>query len=212
MNPTDPNTPDKTPPPATSPAVAPERKAKLKPGQRLYAVGAEFASAADVYHAAEKCRDKGFLRWDVHSPFPIHGLNAAMGVGKSWVSAISLAGAATGLTTAVLLQTIPSVFLYPLVVQGKPFFSLPAFVPIMFELTILLTAFGTVGGMLLFNLLPRLNHPVFNWEYFNRKCNDDGFFIIIEASDPRFEESATSAFLEEIGGKHVTFIPMEERS
>ncbi|MEM1059211.1 MAG: DUF3341 domain-containing protein [Verrucomicrobiota bacterium] len=205
MSPTQPNPPEKTPPPQEPVA----REANLRPGQRLYAVGAEFSSVQDVYHAAEKCRDKGFLRWDVHSPFPIHGLNEAMGVGKSWVSALSLGGAATGLTTAVLLQTIPSVFVYPMVVQGKPYFSLEAFVPIMFELTILLTAFGTVGGMLLFNLLPRLNHPVFNWEYFNQKCNDDGFFIVIEASDPRFEEGATSAFLEEIGGRHVTFIPME---
>ena len=203
-----PNSPEKTPPPAEPKTY----QASLQPGQRLYAVGAEFASAQDVYHAAEKCRDKGFLRWDVHSPFPIHGLNDAMGVGKSWVSAVSLGGASTGLTTAVLLQTIPSDFIYPMVVQGKPFFSLPAFVPIMFELTILLTAFGTVGGMLLFNLLPRLNHPIFNWEYFNRKNADDGFFIVIEASDPRFEENATASFLEEIGGKHVTFIPMEVAS
>lgn len=172
-----------------------------------WGVGAEFPHARAIYHAAEKVRDRGFRWWDCYSPFPIHGMDKAMGMGKSWVSAVSLLGGATGLTTAVLLETITSVFIYPMVVQGKPFFSLPAFVPIMFELTILLTAFGTVGGMLLFNLLPRFHHPVFNWDYFE-KATDDGFFIVIEACDPRAANlDNVEEFLAEIGGTNITRIP-----
>jgi hypothetical protein len=185
---------------------SPDRKAKLSPAE-TWGIGAEFSNASAIYHAAEKIRDRGFQWWDCYTPFPIHGMDKAMGLGKSWVSALSLLGAATGLTTAVLLQTITSVYVYPMVVQGKPFFSLPAFVPIMFELTILLTAFGTVGGILLFNLLPRFHHPVFNWDYFE-KATDDGFFIVIEACDPRATNfEATEQFLAEIGGKNITRIP-----
>ncbi len=173
---------------------------------KIYGVGAEFSNAHDIFEAAQKVRDKGFRWWDVHSPFPIHGMDGAMGLGKSWVSALSLAGAATGLTVAFLLETIPSVLVYPMIVQGKPYFSLPAFVPVMFEWTVLFCAFATVFGMFAINFLPRLNHPVFNWDHF-AKATDDGFFIVIEAVDPRFSERDTPKFLESIGGKNVTLIP-----
>jgi Protein of unknown function (DUF3341) len=174
-------------------------------GMKLYAVGAEFPSATAVYEAAQKVRDRGFRWWDVHTPFPVHGMDAAMGMGKSWVSAISLAGAAFGLTLAFLLQTIPGVLIYPMIVQGKPFFTLPAFVPIMFEWTVLWCAFATVFGLLAFCFLPRLNHPVFNWERFD-KASDDGFFIVIEAADPRFSATETPEFLKSLGGENVTLI------
>jgi hypothetical protein len=189
--------------------------------KEIYGVGAEFKSAAELFAAAEKVRDAGFKWWDVHSPFPIHGMDAAMGIGKSWVSAISLLGAATGLTTAICLQTLTSIevpsflkniqagwyldLFYPMMVQNKPYWAVPAFVPIMFELTVLLTAFATVGGMLLFNLLPRLHHPLFNWDYF-AKATDDGFFLVIEAEDPLYHDVETRKLLEEIGGTHITVI------
>lgn len=193
---------------STATPTSPTSSAKPLAPADTWGIGAEFDHASAIFHAAEKVRDHGFRWWDCYSPFPIHGMDKAMGMGKSWVSALSLLGGATGLTTAVLLETITSVFIYPMVVQGKPFFSLPAFVPIMFELTILLTAFGTVGGMLLFNLLPRFHHPVFNWDHFCAKASDDGFFIVIEACDPRAADLASvEAFLKEAGGKNITRIP-----
>jgi hypothetical protein len=189
--------------------------------KEIYGIGAEFANAGELFHAAEKIRDAGFKWWDVHSPFPIHGMDGAMGIGKSWVSAVSLLGGLTGLTAAVTIENLTSLpapkflkgvdpgwyldFFYPMMVQNKPYFSLPAFVPIMFELTILLTAFGTIFGLLLFSLLPRLNHPVFNWDYF-AKATDDGFFLVIETEDPLFDEKDTLKMLEEIGGKNITLI------
>src|SRR5689334_25377868 len=106
-------------------------------GHEVYGMAAEYPSAASLYEAAKMVRDAGFKRWDVHSPFPIHGMDQAMGLGKSWLSAIVLIGGLTGLTTAAVLEFYPSVFDYPVVVHGKPvsFMTVPAFFPIMFELT-----------------------------------------------------------------------------
>ena len=175
--------------------------------RKVYGLGAEFASAADLLKAAEKIRDAGFKRWDVHTPFPVHGMDKAMGLGKSWLSAPVLVGGATGFVTAGCLTIIPSKYLYPLIVHGKPFgvMTVPAFFPIFFELTVLLSAFTAVFSIMVFNRLPQWYHPVFNWERFKR-VTDDGFFLIIEARDPKFNEEKTRGLLEEIGGSHVTLI------
>lgn len=175
--------------------------------RKVYGLGAEFESAAALMHAAEKIRDAGFKKWDVHTPFPVHGMDAAMGLGKSWLSAPVLAGGVTGLFTAVALTCIPSFAIYPMIVHGKPYDwrTLPAFFPIMFELTILFSAFSIVGALLVMSQLPKWYHPVFNWERFKR-VTDDGFFLVIEAQDPKFHEEKTRQLLEEIGGSHVTLI------
>src|ERR1700757_5435318 len=160
--------------------------------QEPFAAIAEFASAAELYHAAEKVRDKGYKFWDVHSPFPIHGMNKAMGLGKSTLGYIIFVGGFTGFATAALLEFIPSSFLYPLIVHGKPvnFFTVPPFFPIMFELTVLFSAFTAFFGVFILNRLPRLHHPLFDHEPFNRVTND-AFFLVIESVDPRFSETAT---------------------
>lgn len=175
---------------------------------KLYAYAAEFSSAADVFHAAEKMRDHGFKRWDVFSPFPIHGMDDAMGLGKSAVSYITLCTGLTGTATALLLELGSALYLYPLIVQGKPtnWTTLPAFFPVIFELTVLFSAFGAVFGMLAMNLLPRWHHPLFNWDRFVAKTTDDGFFVVVEASDPRFSEKDTRDFLANLGGTNVTAV------
>lgn len=183
---------------------------------RLYGFAAEFASAADLYHAAEKVRDKGFRRWDVHSPYPIHGMDDAMGLGPSRVSLVSLMGGAFGLTLAFLMislaaddhhivKAIMGNFNYPLIVAGKTPFDMEPSVPIFFELTILLTAFGTVLGLLVLGRIPQLHHPMFEWERFEKVTND-GFFIAIRADDALFNEAETPRFLESIGGTGVSRI------
>ena len=175
--------------------------------RKILGVIAEFPSATALYQAAEQLRDKGYRFWDVHSPFPIHGMNKAMGLGKSPLGYIIFCGGLTGFLTAASLEFIPSSFLYPLVVHGKPvnFFTVPAFFPIMFELTVLFSAFTAFFGVFVMNRLPRLHHPIFDYEQF-RRVTDDAFFLIIEASDPRFSETVTREFLEEIGGKDVTLL------
>jgi hypothetical protein len=166
--------------------------------RKILGVIAEFPSATTLYQAAEQ---------DVHSPFPIHGMNKAMGLGKSPLGYIIFCGGLTGFLTAASLEFIPSSFLYPLVVHGKPvnFFTVPAFFPIMFELTVLFSAFTAFFGVFVMNRLPRLHHPIFDYEQF-RRVTDDAFFLIIEASDPRFSDTVTREFLEEIGGKDVTLL------
>lgn len=173
----------------------------------LYGFVGEFDTAADLFHAAEMVRDRGFKRWDVFSPFPIHGMDDAMGLGKSIVSYIVLAGGLAGFATACALEFIPSIITYPLIVQGKPtnIFTVPAFFPIMFELTVLFSSFAAVFGMLFMNRLPRWHHPLFNWDRF-AKATDDGFFLAIEAHDPRFSESGTRELLEQAGAKNITLL------
>src|SRR5436309_13682789 len=120
-------------------------------GHKVYAMAAEYLSAAALYEAAKRVRDAGFKRWDVYSPFPIHGMDEAMGVGKSWLSAVVLAGGITGLLTAVLIEFGPSWGLYPLIVHGKPWDwkTVTAFFPIMFEMTVLFSAFSAFFAVLI---------------------------------------------------------------
>ena len=173
-------------------------------------MAAEYPSASSLYEAAKQVRDAGFRRWDVFSPFPIHGMDAAMGLSKSWLSAVVLAGGITGLLTAAILEFGPSWYLYPLIVHGKPynFWTVPAFFPIMFELTILFSAFAAFGAVLTMNGLPRWNHPMFNWQRFKRVTND-GFFLVLEARDPRFSENEARELLERTGGQHITVVHEE---
>ena len=183
----------------------------LNNARKLYGMAAELPTAADLFHAAEQIRDAGFKRWDVFSPFPIHGMDDAMGLGKSAVSYIVLCCGLMGTATALLLELGSAVYLYPLIVQGKPvnFTTIPAFFPIIFELTVLFSAFGAVFGMLALNLLPRWNHPLFNWDRF-AAATDDAFFVVVEASDARFSEKDTQDFLAKVGGTNVTMIYDEE--
>ena len=131
-----------------------------------------------------------------------------MGLGKSVVSYITLCAGLTGTATALLLELGSALYLYPLIVQGKPvnITTIPAFFPVIFELTVLFSAFGAVLGMLAMNLLPRWNHPLFSWERFVEKASDDGFFVVVEASDPRFSDKDTRDFLANIGGTNITAV------
>ncbi len=174
---------------------------------KVYGIIAELDSAASLFHAAEKIRDKGFKRWDVHTPFPVHGMDAAMGMKKSPIGYLVFLGGLAGALTGLALTSYPSIIEYPLIVHGKPLnlFTIPAFFPIIFELTILLSAFTAIGSLLVFSGLPRWHHPVFNWDRF-AKVTDDAFFVVIEARDPHFSEKLTPRFLEELGATNITLL------
>lgn len=173
--------------------------------KEFFGLGAQFGSARELFEAAQKVRDAGYKRWDVHSPYPIHGMDAAMGLPGSKVSLFSLIGGFCGSLVAFTLVYYTSAIEYPLVVQGKPHFAFEPTFPVFFELTILLTAFFTVGSMLVLNLMPRYNHPVFEWDRFE-KVTDDAFFIVVEAKDPLFSDSGTADLLRGLGGQHITRI------
>ena len=170
-----------------------------------YGVLGEFATTAELYRACERVRDAGFTRWDAHTPFPVHGLDAAMGLKRSklpWIILVlGLGGAATGF----LLQTWVHSMAYPLTISGKPHFAWPAYVPITFELGVLGGALAAVFRMLGLNQLPRHHHPLFDATRFAR-FSDDKFFISIESQDPRFDPVATPKLLENAGASHVELV------
>ena len=170
---------------------------------------AEYKSAHDVLHAAEKVRDAGYIRWDTHTPFPVHGMDRAMGLRDSRLGWIVIVFALTGLTGAFVMMHWMNGVDYPTVVGDKPPGApetLPSMVPILFELTILLSAFGAVLGMLHLNRLPRHHHPVFESDRF-RLASDDRFFISIEADDPKFDLEKTRALL---AGAHAANVEVIE--
>jgi hypothetical protein len=169
---------------------------------------AEYETPADAMHAAEAVRDAGYAKWDVHTPFPVHGMDRAMGLRDSSVGWIVLAMGLTGCLSAFLLMWWTNGIDYPYVIGGKPGYSLPSMIPIMFELTVLLSAFGAVFGMFGLNQLPRHHHPVFYSERFER-CSDDRFFISIEAADPEFDLEETRALLESTHPNHLELIQEE---
>ncbi|MCB9507086.1 MAG: DUF3341 domain-containing protein [Myxococcales bacterium] len=170
-----------------------------------WGVLAEFSSAQQIYHACEQVRDAGFKKWDAYTPFPVHGLDKAQGLPASFLPWIVLVVGLTGTATAIGLQYWVHAIAYPLVISGKPFAAWPAYVPIIFELSVLFSAFAAVFGMLAINRLPMLNHPLFTSERFGR-ASDDRFFIAIEATDPKFDADRTTAFLQGLGADHVEFV------
>lgn len=175
--------------------------------KQIYGVLAEFQSTSEIYHACEKIRDTGFKKWDAHTPFPIHGLEKAMGLGQSKLPWIVGTMAFLGFSGAVALQVWINVFEYPYIYSGKPLFAWPAFVPVTFELSVLLGAFGAVFGMLALNRLPQHYHSVFNSDRFIR-ASDDTFFIAIESTDPKFDSNKTPLLLKELGAKSVEFVEL----
>jgi hypothetical protein len=167
-----------------------------------YGLLAEFDSAAALVRACARVRDAGYTRWDAHTPFPIHGLDRAMGLAPSRLPWAVLIGALAGASGAMLLQWWVAVVAYPLVVSGKPLFSYPAFVPITFELAVLGGVLGGLLAMLHLNRLPRHHHPLFASARFER-ASDDRFFISIEAADPKFDLEQTRAWLAALGAAAV---------
>jgi hypothetical protein len=163
---------------------------------------AEFPTASALYRACERVRDAGYTVWDAHSPFPVHGLEKAMGLPSSRLPFIVLFAALAGMGGAFYLQSWVHAIDYPLVISGKPFWSWQAFVPVTFEVTILCGAFGAVLGMLHLNKLPRHHHPLFRSKRFE-KVTDDAFFISVEAADPKYDDEATRRLLEQAGATAI---------
>ncbi len=156
---------------------------------------AEYSTPAKCLHAAEKLRDAGYKNFDAHTPFPVHGMDAAMGLPDSPLGYLVLCGGLTGVSIGVLMIWWMNGVDYPIIIGGKPGFTLPASVPIMFELTILLSAFAAVFGMFHLNRLPRHHHPIFESDRF-RAASDDKFFVSVEAEDPKFDLKKTRVLLE----------------
>ena len=176
----------------------------LPPGERFGAL-AEFDSPAALYKACEGVRDAGYTKWDAHTPFPVHGLDRAMGMRRSPMPFIVLGMALLGAAGGFALQYWVHSIEYPLTISGKPTFAWPAYVPITFELGILFGALGAVFGMLGLNQLPMHWHPLFSVAPFE-KATDDRFFISIESWDPKFDSERTRQFLQGLGARRVELV------
>ena len=173
--------------------------------QKQYGLLAEFVNTSSVLHAAEKVRDAGFRKWDVFTPFPIHGMDKAMGLKNSKVGWFSFIGGVTGYATGMLMIWWMNAIDYPILIGGKPMFSPHGAFPPSYELTILFTAFGSILGMLFLNRLPRLHHPLLKHKRFALATHDK-FYVVIETVDPKYSESETRKLLEAAGSKRIELV------
>jgi hypothetical protein len=161
----------------------------------LYGLVAEYDNPDALLAASRVVKDAGYRNTDALTPFPIHGMEDALGIPESRVGKIAIFFSFTGATIALLLIWWTGAVDYPLVVGGKPFFAFEPSIPITFELTVLFSAFSSVIIMLFLNGLPRWNHPVFNAKTFPR-VGDDRFLLVVERADPKFDLEATRKLLE----------------
>jgi hypothetical protein len=170
-----------------------------------YGVLAEFKNPKELVHAVKKVKEAGYNVFDTYTPFPIHGMDDAMGLKRSKLPWIVLVCGATGLLSGIALQGWVATTAYKLTISGKPFFSYQAFVPVTFELMVLFSAFGAVFGMFILNGLPKWYDPAFKHSRF-RTATSHGFFLGIEAKDPLFDVEKTPQFLQSLGGYSVEVV------
>lgn len=168
----------------------------------IYGVLAEFRNPKELIEAAKTVNQNGYKKYDTFSPFPIHGIDKAMNLPKSKLGWIVIAHGMAGLVGAFAMIYFMMVADYPINISGKTLMNLPAWIPVIFELTVLLSSFGAVFGMFFLNGLPKLHHPLFNSDNF-KKVTDDGFFLCIEAEDPQFETEKVQNLLREAGASNI---------
>lgn len=169
----------------------------------LYGVVAEFADAESVLAAADAARRAGYRKMDAYTPYAVEGLDEALGMQNTRLGWVVLAMGITGIVTGFFMQLYANASFYPLNIGGRPLNSWPNFIVITFECTVLFSAFTAGLFMLGRNGLPRPYHPIFNTPNFERATRD-GFFLCIEASDPKFDSTQTRRFLEGLSPVRVS--------
>jgi len=188
-------------PKESEPAVDDADGKKLSSGGKAEGVLALFDHPDTTLEAAKRARDRGFERWDVYTPFPVHGMDEAMGLGRSPVPWITFTMGVVGFCTALIIQFGTMVYSWPMNYGGKPYAAWPSFVPITFEMTVLMagvfTAFGSLylGGV--FKLRKRHAHP---------RVTSDRFAIFVESADPKYDESETMSLFEQAGAVEVRMV------
>jgi ActD protein len=170
---------------------------------RYYGLMAEFDSPTAIVAATRRAYSEGYRRMDAYTPFPVEGLAEEMHFHRTRVPLIVLLGGLAGCLGGYLLQYWIAGRYWPLNIAGRPLNSWPMFIPVTFELTVLVAALSALLGMLALNGLPHPYHPVFNVPRF-ALASQDRFFLCIEASDPRFDRVATRNFLESLSPREVS--------
>ncbi len=174
----------------------------------LYGVLAEYDTPGELLEAARKVRDAGYTEFDTYSPFPVHGMDEAMGIKRTILPLIVWGGGFTGLVGAVFLQWWMNAYNWPWNISGKPAWSIPANIPIAFEGTILFSVLSTFFGMWILNKLPQVWHPFFRSDRFAR-VTDDAFVLGIQANDKRFDVNTTTKLLQDAGAIGVENVYLE---
>lgn len=163
--------------------------------KKLFGIAALFKTPDEIIHAAKKTAEAGYQKYDINSPYPVHGIDRAMKLKPSKLGFITLVFGLTGSALALLFMYWTMSVDYPMIIGGKPFFALPAFIPVTFEVTVLLATLATVIGMITFFFrFPENDHPLHDTEYM-KKVSRDHFGLVIEASDKHFDESKVREFL-----------------
>ena len=168
----------------------------------MYGVIAEFENPSDLVAAARRVYSLGYRRINGYSPYPIEELSEAIGFTHTSLPLIVFIGGLVGGIGGFLMQYYIEVIDYPINVGGKPYNSWPAFIPITFEMTVLVAAFSAVLGMLVLNKLPQPYHPVFNLPNF-AMATRDRFFLAIEANDPKFHHAEVIELLKSLNALEV---------
>jgi mono/diheme cytochrome c family protein len=190
---------------------ASEHDEQAAPGQgELYGVLAEYQSPGELVHAANQVREAGYTQFDCFSPFPVHGIDDAIGIKRTILPALVFCGGIAGLVVGLFLQWYLNSYNWPWNISGKPIWSLPANIPIGFETTILLSVFTTFFGMWILNRLPQVWHPFFRLDRFAR-VSDDSFMLGIEAKDSKFDLAATTRLLKAAGALEVEACHIDPR-
>jgi len=177
----------------------------------LYAIGARFDTPDQLVAAVNRLRTEGYSSYESFTPYPVHGLAEAMRLPKSILSFLVLGGGLTAILIALSMELVPSMLIYPLVVDGKPlnFSALPQYVPIVVALTLMIGAIAAVKGMIILGGMPRLNHPMFAWGLFAKDASR-GFFLAVEAEDKKFSTAEVTELLGRLGAGDITAIHQEE--
>ncbi len=168
----------------------------------MYGLMAEFDSPQALLDAATKVGAAGYTKTDAYSPFPIHGIDDALGIKERLVAPIVFVAGLAGMLGGYGLEYWTQVIDYPMDIGGRPYHAWVNFIPPAFETTILFAAFGAVFGMLALNGLPEPYHPVFNAPRFDMATHDK-FFLAIEADDPQFDAVRTREFLQGLHPREV---------
>jgi hypothetical protein len=169
-------------------------------------MAAEFDNPAALIAAADRAREAGYQKMSAYSPYPVEGLDEALGPKREYLPLIVLIGGILGGLTGYLLQYFTAVVTYPLNIGGRPLHSWPAFIPVTFECTILGAALSAVFGLLALNGLPQPYHPLFHLPRFSR-VSRDLFFLCIEHRDPLFDLVKTREFLVGLNPTEITEVP-----
>jgi len=171
---------------------------------RMHGVLGEFSTPRDLIQAAKQARQAGYRSMDAYTPFPVEGLNEAMGLGRTLVPLVTLIGGLLGGLSGFGLQYWVSVIAYPENIGGRSLNSWPAFIPVTFELTVLGASLFAVFGMLAMNKLPQPHHPLFDVERFQKHASTDRFFLCLQADDPKFSAPEATRFLQSVKAESVS--------